>query len=253
MKPARATMSESAPWFVFQAARPLLQPRRHPSVVPLEDGRVLVAGGTVDIHSPSFERHSVATPEVWDPGDNQWRAAPELVPTERRLHGVRALVWSARTGAWRRASVVPRPPRPGVVTLADGSQVRVGTRSLRRAGRRRPSSVIELMPRRRRPAPEPLSHPRIDATLTLLPDGRVLVTGGYETLTDYSWDDVDRSVRAVEIYDPASGRVTTEGSLVRARHYHGACLLPDGRVMLVGGRTDEGPELADVEIGSPAT
>ena len=67
-------------------------------------------------------------------------------------------------------------------------------------------------------------------TATLLPDGRVFIAGGY-------WSDGQnwRVLSATEMYDPATGDFSPVGSMGAAREGHGAPLLDDGRVLIVGG------------------
>ncbi len=79
-----------------------------------------------------------------------------------------------------------------------------------------------------------------------LPDGRVLITGGYSP--DGTW-----SVRA-ELYDPATETFSATGPMTRPRAGHSAVLLANGKVLLVGGE-DFPPYPADVtaEIYDPAT
>ena len=60
--------------------------------------------------------------------------------------------------------------------------------------------------------------------MTLLGDGRVLVTGGVSGDMDHlvKLTDID----TVEIYDPATGRFTTTGKMTTPRAEHVAVLLP---------------------------
>src|SRR5262249_43180854 len=60
-------------------------------------------------------------------------------------------------------------------------------------------------------------------TQTLLPNGKVLVAGG--------WADT----ASAEVYDSASGSWTATGSLATARDEHTAMLLPNGKVLVAGG------------------
>jgi hypothetical protein len=68
---------------------------------------------------------------------------------------------------------------------------------------------------------------RCDHTATLLPSGKVLVTGG---------DEAD-PCGAPELFDTATGRWETAGRLGTPRFEHAAVLLADGTVMVVGGAT----------------
>ncbi len=72
-----------------------------------------------------------------------------------------------------------------------------------------------------------LNRTRIFHTATLLADGKVLVTGGY------NWP--PESLTSVELYDPATAKWSIVGDLSAARENHTATLLPGGAVLVVGG------------------
>ncbi len=75
---------------------------------------------------------------------------------------------------------------------------------------------------------DPMAKIRYENTMTLLPDGTVLVAGG----SSY-W-----SHASVERYTPADGKwATTQGSMTEARSGHTATLLSDGSgmVLVTGG------------------
>ena len=92
-----------------------------------------------------------------------------------------------------------------------------------------------------------MNIPRSDPSVTLLPNGTVLVIGGFEGGT--------KITDTAEIYDPASNTWTLTGSLVEAREAHTATLLPDGTVLVTGGQGDLAAETvrASSEIYDPAT
>ena len=71
-----------------------------------------------------------------------------------------------------------------------------------------------------------MSTARYDHTATLLPDGRVLVSGGASG---------SGRLASAEIYDPALGTWSLTGSMSTARNAHTATLLSDGRVLVSGG------------------
>ena len=82
---------------------------------------------------------------------------------------------------------------------------------------------------------------RVFHTATLLLDGRVLIAGGE-----------DESVypplikASAELYDPATRTFSPTGNMTSARSRHGSILLPDGRVLIVGGTA----ELYDPSTGA---
>ncbi len=80
-----------------------------------------------------------------------------------------------------------------------------------------------------------MSKPR-HAPLTLLADGRVLVTGGSGTSGDVT----------CEIYDPTSGTWSMTASLSATRRLHSATRLNDGRVLVIGGSTTTGKNTAEI-------
>ena len=87
-----------------------------------------------------------------------------------------------------------------------------------------------------------LITPRFAHTATLLPDGRVLVAGGYN----------NGPLATAEIYTPATGLWTPTGSMGTARSNHTATLLGDGTVLVAGGTGPRGA-LASAEIYDPRT
>jgi choice-of-anchor C domain-containing protein len=87
-----------------------------------------------------------------------------------------------------------------------------------------------------------LATARSSHTTTLLPNGKVLVAGGYNG---------GRQLASAELFDPADGTWSATGPLTTARGSHTATLLPNGRVLVVGGTNDDG-YLASAELFNPA-
>ncbi len=79
-------------------------------------------------------------------------------------------------------------------------------------------------------------------TATLLPSGKVLITGGI------SGSDV---LNGAELFDPASGTFTTTGSMGTARYHHGATLLTSGKVLITGGDNFSSRVLGSAELYDP--
>jgi hypothetical protein len=63
-------------------------------------------------------------------------------------------------------------------------------------------------------------------TATLMLDGKILVTGGFDGAIESA---------ATEIYDPATGIWTASGPMTRGRKYHTASRLGDGKILIAGG------------------
>jgi hypothetical protein len=61
----------------------------------------------------------------------------------------------------------------------------------------------------------------------LLPDGRVLVEGGFNNGSN--------PVASAEIYDPTTGSWTITGSMAYRRNWHSATLMSNGKVLVAGG------------------
>ncbi|WP_437678241.1 Kelch repeat-containing protein [Sorangium sp. So ce131] len=173
---------------LWSAAAPPGASRAAATATLLEDGTVFVTGGTVG-SAPA------ATTERYDPASDSW--AP------------RTSMARARSGH-------------AAVRLLDGRVLVVGGSD---------SEVYD-------PATDSWAPPAITAafhdrhTATLLPDGRVLLVGG----TRVGEGAGDARTIPAEVYDPGASVWSLPGlSFFRGLGEHTATLLPDGKVLLVGG------------------
>ncbi len=85
-------------------------------------------------------------------------------------------------------------------------------------------------------------------TATLLSNGEVLVTGGFNFTSGF--------LASAEVYNPAKGKWTFTGSLPAPRSGDSTVLLPNGQVLLAGGideSTSGGSTLATAELYNPST
>lgn len=80
-------------------------------------------------------------------------------------------------------------------------------------------------------------------TATLLPSGKVLITGG--------GIDCVGNVATAELYDPASNSFSATGAMSYPRSGHTATLLPNGTVLIAGGSDEE--SITTAEIYDPVT
>jgi len=87
-----------------------------------------------------------------------------------------------------------------------------------------------------------LNTPRELADATLLPDGKILFTGGVGSCASNS----------AEVYDPSIDRSTNTTGMLVARCTHSATLLQNGKVLLAGGQTNGG-ETATAELFDPVS
>lgn len=88
-------------------------------------------------------------------------------------------------------------------------------------------------------------HP--SGTATLLPNGKVLVSGG-------RLNNNTPTIASSELYDPETGLFTPTGDLQTPRFLHTATLLQNGKVLITGGNRDfNGPGLNTAELYDPET
>jgi N-acetylneuraminic acid mutarotase len=194
----------------------LVEPRTCHAAVLLDDGRVLVVGGTDD--SGQF----VVKAELYDPQTERWTAAGR----PKQPTGNQSLTRLA----------------DGRVLMAGGSNDLDGASAL--------SSTELYDPTTGRwTTAKKMSTGRSAHKATLLPDGRVLVVGGAGPFVSPT---EPVSLASAELYDPVSGRWTDAGDMSERRFDHTMTLLPDGRVLVTGGSPGFGAESAAVELYDPA-
>jgi N-acetylneuraminic acid mutarotase len=87
-----------------------------------------------------------------------------------------------------------------------------------------------------------MTTPRAAHTATSLPDGRVLVAGGFAN---------GSSLASTEVFDPTADTFKLAANMSVARSGHSATLLSNGKVLIAGGYN--GSYLANAELYDPAT
>jgi hypothetical protein len=92
-----------------------------------------------------------------------------------------------------------------------------------------------------------MTTPRSSHTATLLPNGRVLITGGN---SEYK-QNCNCTLASAELYDPSTGTFTVAGVMTTARLGMSATLLNSGQVLIAGGFLNG--VLASSELYDPAT
>jgi N-acetylneuraminic acid mutarotase len=178
----------------------------------LPDGRVLAAGGGQ--FNGLFD---LATAELYDPRTGTWTSTAAM--TEVR--------WG------HTATLLPN----GTVLVAGGQPDGGGTESWASA------ELYDPVTGTWQPT-APMLEARTGHTATLLSNGRVLVSGGYNN---------GGILASAELYDPDLGSWTATGDMRLARVGHTATLLPDGHVLVVGSGTPTGDVVASTELYDPSS
>lgn len=242
----------------WSAGHPMPTARSVHTATLLANGKVLIAGGIVS-NAPS------ATADLYDPVTATWSPLPPMaaahnVHTATLLPDGRVLVAGSSTSslveifdpisqAWSPTGSMVQPRYGHSATLLhDGRVLAVGGIPL--GGGFQTTSTAEIYD----PATgtwTPTAGTGVDRYLhaaTLLPDGRVLVTGG--SPSGGSGD----AIADAEIYDPAGGTWTAVAPMNQIRRQHAALLLPNGRVMVIAGDLSGNSldGLTSVEIYDPA-
>jgi hypothetical protein len=232
--------------------------RWYPTNTTLANGDVLVVAGEITPGTYS------ALPQIWHPSTNSWinltsaQLVQPLYPmmflapngqvfnagpdqTSRYLN-------TSGTGGW---SVVGNfnysgSRDYGSSVIYDGKVMIAGGDGGGTGLATNTAEVIDLT------SPSPtwsftssLANARRQFNLTLLPDGKVLATGGSG---GQGFDNQALPIYPSEMWDPATGKWTTMASISVYRGYHStALLLPDGRVVSAGGEQTG----ASAEVYSP--
>jgi hypothetical protein len=97
----------------------------------------------------------------------------------------------------------------------------------------------------------PLNPARSGYTKTPLPNGKVLIAGGY--IHTEIPKIVNRILSSAELLDPVTGKWTETHEMNTARCDHIAILLQSGKVLVAGGSNDKGHDLTSAELYDPVT
>lgn len=173
-------------------------PRVHHVGVKLSDGRVWMAGGEVP-GAPATDS------EIYDPAAD----------------------------AWTMAAPIPAPRfRAAAVRLADGRVLFSGGHTPHPANEPQRTAWMYDPGQDAWLEVAPMTSARFLHRLLLLPDGRVLASGGYPRPPGGG--------DHVEFFDPATGQWTAGSEGREWRYGHGVALLADGSALMFGGASNPG-------------
>ncbi len=179
-----------------------------PALFLMPDGNLFYTGSNAGYGSSSVGRH----PGIWDLKDNSFDKVPGLrVPHETETSG----------------SVLLPPAQDQRYMIAGGGGIGESPKSTDR------TDVIDLKkPHPRfRPGPD-LAAPTRYPNLVITPDDKVVITNGS---TGYRGEG-DSDLFLCHLYDPKTNRLKRVADSSVGRNYHSsALLLPDGRVITLGG------------------
>lgn len=232
-----------------------LTTRLRPSATLLNNGKVLVVGGT---HAGTI----LNTAELYDPATNSWSATGSmaqartwhtatLLPNGKVLvaggyngsHLSGAELYDPLTGTWSPAAGMGTARQNHTATLLGNGKVLVTG-----------GDNTGLNPKLTQ-LYDPLagtwsfsgfmSSSRYDHTATLLPNGKVLIAGG----RNMSVLGQGTILSSTDLYDPGPGTWSITGGMNAGRQLHTASLLANGKVLVTAG---QGPGyLATTEIYDP--
>ena len=231
------------------------RPRWYPSSIELGDGSVWTFGGQ---NSPADVDTNDPTIEFFDPVSGNWTMAggqgipKQYVEAYNRLHlmpdgkifqsghDANTYLYDPKTKTWEFVATTNygQPRGDGTsVRLQDGRIMIMG--GYQEDNEDPPTATAEVIDLSQ---PNPswqtvasMNEQRAFHDAVLLPDGNVLVVGGF-------YDDTFTP----ELYNPTTNTWTNMANHSITRAYHStALLLPDGRVICSGGTDNSGPGLFD--------
>ncbi|GGA38718.1 Kelch repeat-containing protein [Dyella nitratireducens] len=190
----------------------------------LPNGEVLMAGGLCDA-AKLLNDPSPSTPyaglSLWDSATRQWQSVPAL----------------AQTRIFHTATL-----------MRDGSVLLVGGESDPQLSQEKGEPVlasVELYAHGKLDAVPPMGTARAKHNAIALPDGSLLVTGGF--------DANGNPLASAELLNAQGTAWKTLQPMHIARYSHTATLLADGRVLVTGGIGQDGRPLRSVELWDPTT
>jgi hypothetical protein len=180
----------------------------YPALFLMPEGNLFYSGSNAGYGSSSIGR----TPGIWNLHDNSFRAVPGLRdPTETETSG----------------SVLLPPAQAQRYMVVGGGGVGSSLTATSRV------DIADLA------SPEPRFKPAVNLAqptrypnLVITPDNKVIITGGAR----YYRAKHESDIFECHAYDPATNKLTRLADPTVGRDYHSeAALLPDGRIVTLGG------------------
>jgi uncharacterized protein YjdB/N-acetylneuraminic acid mutarotase len=202
----------------WSPATDLLTSRINHTATLLPDGKVLLAGGSTGVPGSLT---AISTADLYDPVANTWAHAANL-STPRTMHTATLL-------------------SNGKVLVAGGDSVGNGL------GAQASAELYDAVANAWTSTGS-LNIARNSHTSTMLPNGTVLITGGYICVNQPGGGCTGTDTMSTEIYDPVTGLWNVAGNLTTARDGHAASLLHSGAVLVEGGDDRDSPYFRTSEL-----
>ncbi|CAF4829874.1 unnamed protein product, partial [Rotaria sp. Silwood1] len=196
------------------------------TAIRLANGKVLVAGGSGSDGSNALG--AISSAELYDPSTGLWTGTGNMT-VARQSHTATLLT-------------------NGKILVAGGS----GYDGYRNSGFLNSAELYDPSTRSWTKTGD-MSIGRQNQISVLLTNGKVLVAGGYY----FDGYDYGGSINSPELYNPSTGLWTPTGNMSISRQFSTGSLLINGKVLAVGGETDEtftnGGFLSSTELYDPST
>ncbi len=237
----------------FTATTDLISARSSAGAAVLRGGNILMAGGYNGEYLKSAEIYDPSSEKVTNTGEmNVERSNPTVTLVNNSvlvsggfngsfLNSMEVYYTTSSSFSYVSSLLVAREGHTATV-LSDGTVLLVGGCKNSQSDKQvcdefqstaeiwNPSTNVNVMTKGE------LKTARANHTATLLPDGKVLISGGRNA---------NSALSAAEVYDPATGLFTAVGDMNTARQGHVATSLGDGRVVISGGYS--GQSLSSIE------
>ncbi|MGZ3422896.1 MAG: kelch repeat-containing protein, partial [Polyangiales bacterium] len=264
----------------WSAGPAMTSPRSQHAMVRLKDGRVLIVGGafgstvlsSVDMYDPAAGTITAVAPmksaragnavllddgrvlvtgytygsEIYDPAANTWTAlapVPNSFEALAKLPDGRALgvgsctatsdIYNPATGWSAGPAMLAKRLSPQVTVLDDGRVLAVGGDACG-GGWLTSAEIWSPSTNTWTSAGTFSATIRAQAAITALPGKKALVTGG------------SGGSKAATLYDGNTNTWTEMAPMATDRWFHRSSLLPNGRVIVVGGQSSVGSEKVEV-------
>ena len=202
----------------FSATGRLTEPRFGHTATLLPDGRVLVAGGSTD-----WVGGTTNSTEIYDPANGTFTSASSFAG-ERESH----------TSTWISDNRVLMSGGLKYTENFISWQIFIYE----------DAQVLDTATGQFTPAIS-TNSPRARHTATLLPDGTVLVAGGFSTVEENNSTEPNDTA---ELFDPKTGEFMVSGTMAKPRAGHTATMLPDGKILITGGTNDRTTEVFSQQL-----